>query len=251
MRRVVLTLILLLLSTPSWAGIAAPIQTKSNLSQSGDATIVWTGNPVTGNAVLACAFWLGSVTVNGVSDTQGNTYADSGAGRIARPTDGFIQCFGATSITGGTTPTITWDFSSAPTAGTVDLYILEYQGVHSGTMFGGTATGTATSGTTVTSGTLTPGTTDGAIVAFSVCNVGTTGLVGALLGTTGTSRLAPASWSSMVQDRLFTSDIGTGTVAAGCGSAATKSVILGMTLISAPAAITSSGGAPPALFGGR
>lgn len=251
MRRVLLTLSLLLLSTSSWAGIAAPIQTTSSLAQSGDATIAWTGNPVTGNAVLACAHWLGNVTVNGVSDTQGNTYVDSGAGRIARPTDGYMQCFGAKSITGGTTPTVTWDFSSAPSAGTIDLYLLEYQGVHSGTMFGGTATGTATSGSTVTSGVLTPGTTDGAIVAFSVCNVGTTGVVGALLGTSGTSRIAPVNWSSIVQDRLFTSDIGTGTVTGGCGSAATKLVILGMTLISAPAPITGSGGAPPALFGGR
>lgn len=224
--------LLLLLVIPAWAGISAPTQTNFALSQSGASpTLAWTGNTVSGHAVVACAFWKGAVTLNSVTDPQSNTYGDSGAGALARPTDGFLQCYGAANITGGTTPTVTFNFSGAPEAATIDLYLLEYAGVATSSMFGEWATGTATSGTTVTSGTFTPGISDGAVVAFAVGNSADTGAVGTIGGSAATSRIAPAAWSTIVEDRLFTTSLGANiTASADFISAVTKAAIIAMTL---------------------
>src|SRR5689334_14806611 len=63
----------------------------------------------TGNAILVFIFYKGAPTVSSVTDSQSNAYVGYGGSAIARPTDGFLHCFGAKNITGGTlTVTVNW-----------------------------------------------------------------------------------------------------------------------------------------------
>src|SRR4051812_20420212 len=173
---------------------------KTDNAVAGTATnygTTWGGNPTTGNAVLVCVFWKGAVTISSVTDSQGNTYADCGAGRLSRPTDGFLQILGANNITGGVTPTVTVNFSGG--GGTeIDVYLLEYAGQNPSTLFDSvTGTGTATSGTTVTTGSFTPTVSVGAVFAF-----GDTDDTNGTAGASMTSRSAPAGAGVVIEDRI-------------------------------------------------
>src|SRR5689334_4136358 len=100
-----------------------------------------------GNGMVVGIFWKGAETVTSV--IGGGTYADSGAGKLARPTDGNIQFFGATNISGGiTTVTVNW---SDANASSIEAYCWEVTGQDTTNVFDSVSgTGTASSGTTVT-----------------------------------------------------------------------------------------------------
>lgn len=207
--------------------VAVAFVQKTDNAVAGAATnyaTVWGGNPATGNAVLICVFWKGAVTISSVTDSQSNTYADCGAGRLARPTDGFLQLLGAKNITGGTTPTVTVNFSGA--ANSIDVFLLEYSGQDTGTLFDSvTSTATATSGTTVTTGSFTPTISAGAVVAFAASDD-----TNATAGTNYTIRSNVAASGEGVEDRIFSSSLGSITASMTLSAAVTKAGIIACTL---------------------
>lgn len=207
--------------------VAIAFVQKTDHAAAGAATnypTTWGGNPSTGNAVLVCVFWKGAVTISSVTDSQSNTYADCGAGRLARPTDGFLQVLGAKSITGGTTPVVTVNFSGA--ANSIDVFLLEYSGQDTATLFDSvTGTGTATSGTAVTTGSFTPTISAGAVVAFAASDD-----TNATAGTNYTIRCNPAASGEGVEDRIFSSSLGSITASMTLSAAVTKAAIIACTL---------------------
>jgi hypothetical protein len=231
--------------------IAFVQKTDGNVSggPTGSLGTVWGGNPTTGNAVLVCVFWKSDTTITSVTDSQSNTYVDCGAGRLARPTDGFLQIFGAKNITGGTTPTVTVNWNVG-TAFEIDVYLLEYLGADISSLFDSvTATGTATSGSTLTTGNFTPTITNGAVIAFAGSNSGTTVVAGASF----TLRCGPAAYGEGVEDQIFTSSLGTITAGMDMGGALTKGGIIacvikaaasGTTVLPGSGALTLTGFAP-------
>lgn len=186
--------------------------------------VQWDNDTTTGHAALVCVFWLSDVTITSITDSQGNTYVDCGAGRIARPTDGYMQMFGAKNIAGGVRPTITVNFSGS--ASVIDTYLVELHNIHATTMFGAFASGAATSGTALTTGTFTPSYSAGIIIAFGVSN-DTEGLVGAIAGTTARKILAPAGWATCIEELPYVSSLGSNiTAAVNMSAALTKGVII-------------------------
>ena len=201
----------------------------TNLSSGTSRAFALGFNPAAGECLAVCIFWKNNVTITSVTDTLSNTYADCGAGRLTRPTDGFLQIFGAQVTTGGTTPTITVSFSGAMVEN--ENVVLDYSGQDQSTLFDVTATGTATSGTSVTTGSFTPGVTDGAVVAWCVTN-DTNGSA----GTNFTSRVSPAGAGIVSEDRIFTSSLGSTTASANMSAALTKGAIIAAVIRAAAAA---------------
>jgi hypothetical protein len=180
------------------------------------ATQVWGGNPANGNANLVGIFWKGAVTITSVTDTQGNGYADCGAGKLARPTDGFLQIFGAFGIIGGTTPTVTVNFSAA-SATEIDVYLNEYHPAAGEVLSfdSVTSSATATSGNSITTGNLTPTVTSGIVFAFGGANSDH-----AAAGSGFTIRSTFTIVGGGTEDQIFSSSIGTITPSMTWGGAA-------------------------------
>lgn len=157
-------------------------QSASGVDESSgtSATLTFSQATQTGNALLLCAFWKTNVTISSISGH--GTWGDSGAGRLARPTDGYLQCQGAPNIT-GSSGSITVNFSGSATS--IYLRAIEYTGVVTASMFDtDTATGTATSGAVIeTSTALDASTSSGVAFAFAVSDSGGTASAGA--GMTG------------------------------------------------------------------
>ena len=144
-------------------------QSKKNtevVGPSTSATLIWTGNTANGNGVVVLVFWKTNVTITSITDSQSNTYADCGLGRVARPAGGYAQIFVAQNITGGTTPTITVNYSGGG-ATEIDIYGFELSGAATASAVDKYASGTATNGTTATTGNMTPDSTDGIVIAFA------------------------------------------------------------------------------------
>src|SRR5437899_1150523 len=168
-----------------------------------------------GSGMLVAMFWKGAETVTSV--TGGGTYADSGAGKIARPTDGQIQIFGCPSVTAGTTTvTVNWSDTSA---NSIEAYCCEITGQNTVTLFDPAFnSGTATSGTVLTTGSFTP--TNGLIFSMAACDA-----VGSATGDTGyTVEYNPSGQGLVLQDKAFVS--GAQTTSATFGNAMTKGAIL-------------------------
>ena len=205
------------------------VQAQDGVEEVGSDTNVtntWAANTVTGNCAIVCVFWKNNTTISSVTDSQGNTYVDCGAGRLARPTDGYLQILGAKNIIGGTTPTVTVTFAAAVIEKAVAL--VEYSGANTDSLFDSiTATGTATTGSSVTSGNLAPGITNGAVLAFAVGNPGSAGAPTA--GAKFTIRVdGPTTFQGAQneEDRIFTSSVGTITASLTFTGAITKAGII-------------------------
>lgn len=189
---------------------------------------VWDGNPADGNALVVCVFWKNDVTITSVTDSQSNIYSDCGAGRLARPVDGYLQILAANDALGGITPTVTVNWSGSATS--INVYLLEYTGQDPATLWDSvTATGTATSGTFVSTGSFTPTPTDGAVIAW-----GSTSDTDATAGSGFTARCDPAGFGEAVEDLIFTSSIGSITASIDLSIAVTKAGIIAATMNSAP-----------------
>lgn len=187
--------ILVALKEVAAGGIAVPTATSTQVKEdynasSGSSRQVTFDYPVkTGNGVLAFVFWKDDVTITSVQDSASNTYA-SGIARHARPTDGYLQCYGAKNVTGGQL-SVTVNFSG--TATSIYIALVEVIMAHGTTLFGATATGTATSGSVVTSGTFSPTFTRGCIFAFAVGDVSATAILGSIGGVTACRTSMPVS----------------------------------------------------------
>lgn len=149
---------------------------NNEVGQSGDpfTSSAYTGTA--GNLLVIGVFWKGAVTISGVTGGAG-TFVDCGAGKLTRPTDGFLQVFYAPNIAGGSN-TVTVDFSGTPTAGETNVFKDEYSGVALSTPVDVTATGTATSTSTVTSGNLVTAQNDEVMHAFAGGNAASPGTAG-------------------------------------------------------------------------
>jgi hypothetical protein len=197
----------------------------STLGPVASATQVWGGNPASGNCVLVAVFWKGAVTITSVTDTQGNVYTDCGAGKLTRPTDGFLQTFGAFGITGGTTPTVTVNFSAA-SATEIDVYLNEYHPATGEVLSfdSATSSATGTTGNSLTTGNLTP-TINSGIVFAQGCANSTLSAAGA--GFTLRSGNFGGTGGGGTEDQIFTTSIGTITPSMTWGGAAmTKGALL-------------------------
>lgn len=218
------------------------VQSDQSLAGSGtSATCVFGSNTVSGNAIIACVFWKTDVTISSVTDVESNSYEDCGEGRIARPTDGYMQILGAPNITGGTTPTITVNFSGSATE--VDIYVLEYSGASISDLFDATSgSGTATSGTTASTGSYDAVNAEGAIIAFAVGNAGSGSDVAFSGEESYTNREVNASfpYAQGVADAVYTSDIGAETTVVTFGATITKAVLV-IAILNAAAAPAASG----------
>jgi hypothetical protein len=202
---------------------------------------VWGGNPASGNCVLVSVFWKGAVTITSVTDTQGNVYADCGAGALTRPIDGFLQTFGAFNIKGGTTPTVTVNFSAA-SATEIDVYLNEYRpGVGEVLSFDSvSSSATGTSGTSLTTGNLTPTTSSGIVFAQGGANS-----TNSAAGTGFALRSGNfAGAGGGTEDQIFTSSIGTITPSMSWTGAMTKGGLLACVVKAVPI------GPPPRGFHG-
>ena len=157
------------------------------------ATITFPSATTTGNALLLCVSWKTNQTVTSISGH--GTWGQSPAGRLARPVDGYLDCWGAPNITGASSA-ITVNFSGSVTS--IYLRGIEYSGVDTSTMFDSdSATGTATSGSTVsTSSVLDSTTTSGLVFAFATADSG------------GTAVASPGMTGRFLEGGLGLTDLG-------------------------------------------
>lgn len=125
----------------------AVVQTgnSSNAGSTSQGTVM--GNTTTGNTIIA-TFSLLTNTVTSVTDSQSNTYTKR---RELTSNNSTISIWVAENITGGTTPTVTGNFSNIST---VNILVREYSGLAAASFdqsagAGGVA-GTASSGNTST-----------------------------------------------------------------------------------------------------
>jgi hypothetical protein len=206
------------------------VQKKDNTSLTSGASVAtsWNNDTTSANAVLVCVCWKNNVTITSVTDSQGNAYADCGAGRLARPTDGFMQILGAANIVGGTLPTVTVNLSGAATE--IDVYLLEYSTCDPSALFDSVfGTGTAAAGTSVTTGSFTPTIAKGAIVAFGYTND-----TNATPGAGFTIRSNVAGTGEGVEDLIFSSPPGPSTASMNLSTAVAKAGIIAAVIRGAP-----------------
>lgn len=210
-------------TTPSTSQRITFVQFKDAVDADGGTSLAatLTSNTANGNGLVACTFWINDVTVSSIASSAGTaTFTDVGSGRLARPDSGYLQCFLASAIIGGTAPTLTVNFSGA-TAYT-ELYVAEYHGIPAVTpIVDAYATGTATSGTTVVSGSLASSATNGMTVAFAVTNVTS----GSAVGFTNRSTM-----DSVFADKAFSAAQGNFTVTTTWGSTLSRGAILAFVL---------------------
>lgn len=151
---------------------ADPVITHSNGNKagsgySGSATtqnVTFPFTTVAGNTYVALMFWKNDVNITSVSDDEGgNSWVDVGLGRVARPTDGYMQIYIASNVTGGTMPTVTMTLDG--TGNNLAISICEVQDVVSSSPVVAYGSGTATSGTSVSTGSMSPGVSSGISIA--------------------------------------------------------------------------------------
>lgn len=209
----------------TWARTSVAVAYVQNVFSTTDAdgsnNIAITINGVAaGSAIIVEAFWKANVTITSVTDDKGGTYGDCGAGRLTRPTDGFLQILGAPNAAGGNT-VVTIHFSGAPTAGNNRNHVVEYSGAATSSLFDSiSSTGTATSGTHVVTGSFTPTITSGAILG--VVNFDTT----TSTGDSGYTVRHDSGSGSAIIDQIFTGSVGTLTAGITAGSAVSKAGIV-------------------------
>lgn len=121
------------------------------------------GPPLAGSTVVAFLFWRGNVTCT-LSTSKGDTCADCGSGRVARPQDGFMQAFYAKNIVGGAT-TFTANFSGTPTF--MYMILVEVVGANTTNPINTFSSGTMSSGTAMITNSFSPSTNKGLILAFA------------------------------------------------------------------------------------
>lgn len=126
---------------------------------------------LSGSTLQAFIFWRGNVTCT-LSDNMGNVWADCGAGRLTRPSDGFMQAFYAKNVLAGA-PAITATFSEG---GATFMYmiVLEVVGAHAVTPIDDFSSGIMSSGTAMITNTFTPSSSKGMILAFADASTTTT-----------------------------------------------------------------------------
>lgn len=236
-KRIILTIFLLILTgSPAFAAIAY-IGGNNQVIQSGDpfTTSAYTGT--SGNLMVLGIFWKGAVTISSVTTTDSATCVDSGAGRLSRPTDGFLQIYYCPNLGGGS-KTYTIDFSGAESE--LNVYKDEFSGVLTVSPVETTATGTATSGTNVTTGNIVISNSNDVIYAWAVANAASKYTA----GTNFTIAQADANGNGGTEYGLFTP--GTYTASMNMGSTLTKAGIIGVAF---KAPTTSSTQTGPKVFG--
>lgn len=184
---------------------ATGIDTWDGTSGTTIATNSW--NLSSTNHVIAVGVrWEANVTLNcatGMTDTAGNTYADSGVGRLTLTGSGYMQvCYSKNSATSSSN-VVTATFSAG--TGYRTILAAEYSGTNASTPLDVTASGTASSSTTVTSGSFTPGTASSVAVAFWSHSPAEQG--GATTADSNYTKRQSTIWSGndelMVEDRLL------------------------------------------------
>lgn len=190
------------------------------------------------STALVFLFWRGDVTCT-MSDSRGQTYSDCGSGRVARPTDGYVQAFYSPNVTVGST-TLTATFSGA---GATFMYMvaMEIGGASATFPIDDFAHGIASSGLSVSTNAFSPTSTVGAIVAFADCS--TTTLRDQIAGVNATTLLTIDEITAVVEGISFTSNPGSNiTARANTTSAMTAGAILAVAFQSESVAPT-----PPVL----
>ncbi len=133
--------------------------------------------PGTGSLIVVGITWeaTSARTITSVTDVAGNTYVDSGAGRLSGG-PGFIQMYYAYNVATNASNKVTVNFSGAVAERA--MIVVEYSGVKTSADPNDTgSTGTATANTTVTSGSFTPSETGTVAIAFTAKNGGTANIV--------------------------------------------------------------------------
>lgn len=215
MRRLLIVLILVLCVVNYAHATVTFVQAVHDETDTGTTITVTMATTVTNNTLVVCGYWNENLTISSIGVSAGAaSFADSGAGRLARPTNGYSQCEVASGITGGTTPVVTITLNGSSTYS--EIVAAEYSASAIDTGAFGTAT--ATSGTTATTGNITPSTTTGATFAWVDQNgAGTTTITGF------TNRTSPYP---EYFDKIFTTTQGTFTVTATASASVTKMSLL-------------------------
>lgn len=108
--------------------------------------VPWGANPATGNfvAVVVCFQSASLITVTSVTDSQGNTY-NKAVSTVYDASVTAVEIWYCESVIGGTTPTVTVNFSAANFRGVI--YISEYSGIGEGATLDVTFRGSQASAT--------------------------------------------------------------------------------------------------------
>lgn len=192
----------------------------------------WGGNTATGNLSVLGVAWTGSgINVSSVTDSQGNTYQSARAKTAASSGIDYYQIWYAENITGGTTPTVTVNFSGSATFRRIGMH--EVSGLATSGSLDQTNAGTATSGTTVNPGNVTTTVADEYLFAGGTCFNNET----FTQGTNWNARTTPAT-DTFTQDRIVSS---TGTYATSFTDSLSAEWVAQAATFKAPDAAPSSG----------
>lgn len=214
-------------------GTILPVHTFSDTGDTGTTITITTSSTTTGNTLTLCPGWFGDFTVSSITSSTGAaSFVDVGVGRLARPTNGYTECFLATGITGGATPTFTVNLTGSSSYSEVSVNEYTPSVLDTGIY----SSGTATSGTVVSSGSLTPSVTDGMLVAYVFDNSGGTYSIPGYTQRTGSY--------PYYFDKIFGSSVGSGAVSATSTVGFTKASIIAFALkpnVVGPPNYTTSG----------
>lgn len=231
MKRLLAFILALSSTCQSWSAIAY-VGGNNEVGQSGDPFTTSSYTGTSGSLIALGIFWKGAVDINTVTCSAcSSSCVDSGAGKLTRPTDGFLQVFYCPNITGGAS-TYTVDFTGTPTATETNVFKDEFSGVATVSPAEASATGTASSGTTLTTGNIVTSNANDVIYAWAVSNAANVPTAGSGF----TSCQAPISGGIITEYQLVTP--GTYTASVGTGVGLTKGGIIGVAF-KAPSSLTT------------
>lgn len=185
------------------------VQGKQTYLASGTQIQVNLDSSVTaGNALVALIFWKADYNISDLSDDQSNSYSDCGLGRQTGSGSRYGAIMGCKNATSGsTTVTVTFD----GTVNNANLYILEYSGQDTTTLFDGYGGASYVSGGSMSTGNITPSTSSGVVVALASGNP--TNPDAPIRFNDGgddyTIRVAYVTYQQASGDHIFTSSLGT------------------------------------------
>lgn len=136
--------------------VPALVQQAENFNNAGGTSlgITWGSNTTSGNLIIVGVSWTtAGINVNSVTDSQGNVYQSARAKTAHSGNADFYQIWYAENITGGTTPTVTVNFSGSATFRLVGIH--EVSGCLKSGALDQTAGATANSGATIDPGNVT------------------------------------------------------------------------------------------------
>jgi hypothetical protein len=121
MRNLIMAVLVLLTSTPTWATITR-VQSKANFTGAGSScAATFTNNPAAHDLVVVWPSWKPSIATASAADSRGETYNDAVA-PTTQPAFGVkSQIFYAKSVAGSSSDAVTETCSASTTARGVDL----------------------------------------------------------------------------------------------------------------------------------